>query len=226
MTNAGGPQKARPAMTLVEAIEGRRSVRRFKEDPVPEADIIRIIRAATLAPSAGNEQMWHFLVTRDKKKMEALLRAVEEASEEALAWPEVRGNEEFEGHIKGMARNAVIFTRPPVVIAALTKPYGNPLDSKILPAHGLRFQEIHRLRADPGTQSLGAAVQNLLLMALALGYGTCWMTGPLLATFKMERILGIKEPWRLACLIPLGVPDYAPDPRPRRPLEENYTLLD
>ena len=49
-------------MQLSEAVLGRRSIRKFKNQPVPEKDILEIIRLASHAPSAGNQQMWHFTV--------------------------------------------------------------------------------------------------------------------------------------------------------------------
>lgn len=52
-------------MDLFEAIENRRSIRRYQEDqPVDEAIVERLLRAAVAAPTAGNAQPWHFLVVR------------------------------------------------------------------------------------------------------------------------------------------------------------------
>ena len=50
---------------LFEIIKGRRSVRKFKPDPVPEEELREILEAATCAPSAGNTQEWRFIVVRD-----------------------------------------------------------------------------------------------------------------------------------------------------------------
>lgn len=62
-------------MDLFEAIRGRRSVRRYLPDPVPEGDLRRILEAAIWAPSAGNLQSWEFVVVRDPARKEALARA-------------------------------------------------------------------------------------------------------------------------------------------------------
>lgn len=58
-----------------EVVKNRRSVRAFKSDPVPESDIEKIIDAARMAPTSGNQQPWKFLVITDKKKIEALKTA-------------------------------------------------------------------------------------------------------------------------------------------------------
>ncbi|MGE5391853.1 MAG: nitroreductase family protein [Deltaproteobacteria bacterium] len=52
-------------MDCLEALMGRRSIRRYKDDPVGEADILTILEAARLAPSAGNLQPCSFVVVRD-----------------------------------------------------------------------------------------------------------------------------------------------------------------
>ncbi|MDP6101249.1 MAG: nitroreductase family protein, partial [Dehalococcoidia bacterium] len=69
MSNQSQSAMARPgspAEALEEVLVGRRSIRRFSEDPVREQDLLRIVRAGGLAPSAGNQQMWHFLVVRSR----------------------------------------------------------------------------------------------------------------------------------------------------------------
>jgi len=51
---------------LMEVIRKRRSIRRYKPDPVPEEDIKYILEAARLAPSFANTQCWHFVVVTDE----------------------------------------------------------------------------------------------------------------------------------------------------------------
>ena len=49
--------------------QNRRSVRNFKPDSIPQKDILKIIDAARMAPTSGNQQPWKFLVVRDKNKI-------------------------------------------------------------------------------------------------------------------------------------------------------------
>ena len=53
-------------MEVYECVRTRRTIRRFKPDPVPEATITRVLRAARWAPSSRNQQPWHFIVVRDR----------------------------------------------------------------------------------------------------------------------------------------------------------------
>jgi nitroreductase len=59
-------------MELMEAICGRRSIRKFKKEPVPDAMIRKVIEAAAWAPSACNLQGWKFIVVDDPKIREEL----------------------------------------------------------------------------------------------------------------------------------------------------------
>lgn len=52
-------------MELWEAIKGRRSVRRFLDQPVSKQAMERLLEAATLAPSGGNAQTWRFVALMD-----------------------------------------------------------------------------------------------------------------------------------------------------------------
>ena len=61
-------------MDAIEAILSRRSIRRYTPQPVPEAVIRRLLEAAMCAPSAGNEQPWHFVVITDRRSLEAIPR--------------------------------------------------------------------------------------------------------------------------------------------------------
>ena len=201
----------------------RRSVRRFASAPVPEENLMRIIRAGTLAPSGGNQQMWHFMVVRSRSMIEDMKKAVLDVVEDILTWEESRA---YEGRIVGMRNAATFFAQAPVTIAVLSKRYEHPLDVHVLPARGYSWEQVYRLRGDPGRQSVGAAIQNMLLMAQALGYGTCWMCGPLVAGPTMERLLKVQEPWRLVALVPVGVSAQNPSGPNRKPLQEIYTFVD
>lgn len=65
---------------VLETILTRRSVRRFSDTPVGEADVERLLRAAMAAPSAGNQQVWRFVVIRDRDVLGKLADASPYAS--------------------------------------------------------------------------------------------------------------------------------------------------
>ena len=59
-------------MELMEAIKGRRSVRKFKPDPIPKEDLEEIIQAGLCAPSAQNLQPWYFVALTKKEDLSYL----------------------------------------------------------------------------------------------------------------------------------------------------------
>jgi nitroreductase len=71
-----------------------------------------------------------------------------------------------------------------------------------------------------------AAVQNLLLMAHVLGYGACWMTGPLLAGGALQELLGISAPDELLAVIPVGRCGQLPLPPARKKQEEIVSVIE
>lgn len=57
-------------MDALDAVRGRRSIRAYTDEPVAEADVEAILRAAVAAPSAGNQQPWRFIVITDHQQLD------------------------------------------------------------------------------------------------------------------------------------------------------------
>jgi len=62
---------------VMEAIRTRRSVRKFSGRPIEEEKLNLVLEAARLAPSSTNGQNWHFIVVRDKEKLQKLMEAAD-----------------------------------------------------------------------------------------------------------------------------------------------------
>lgn len=60
-------------MDAMKAILGRRSIRKFTGENIPDTDIKKLLEAAMAAPSACNQQPWHFVVAKDKKTHEKVM---------------------------------------------------------------------------------------------------------------------------------------------------------
>jgi nitroreductase len=65
-------------------------------------------------------------------------------------------------------------------------------------------------------ESASAAMENLVLAATDLGLGTCWMTGPLWDEDNLRRELDVQDDLEFVAVTPLGYPDAAPKPQPRK----------
>ena len=76
-------------MDLFDAIQTRRSIRKFHPDPVPDSDLRQILEAARLAPSSVNQQPWRFIVIRDRECIKGMAKAVNDRYDERdVAEPE------------------------------------------------------------------------------------------------------------------------------------------
>ncbi len=59
-------------MDALEAINTRRSIRKYTDQPVTDETVAKMLNAAMMAPSAGNQQPWHFVVIRDRKILDEI----------------------------------------------------------------------------------------------------------------------------------------------------------
>jgi len=203
-------------MRFAEAVEGRRSVRRFSPEPVPRDDVRAIVRLATRAANAGNKQMWRFIAVEDAGLRQRLAQAVSDQLDEMAGWPALRDEA---AKLRGMKRYSTFFADAPVVIVVLGYPYESRGDRLLIRA-GCTAEERDRLRARPDLQSIGAAVQLLCTAAHTLGYGTCWMTAPVIAAPAIEKILGVEPPAKAVAVVPLGKPAGRTRRSPRLPVDD------
>lgn len=206
-------------MELQEAIFSRRSVRKFKKEPVPEEVILEIIRLAMRAPTPGNQQMWEFHVVIKQSVKERLAAAI---NEELVRIAEEAGkNPDW---LEGPRRSATFFVNAPVLIAVSTARYRSRVDEALEMA-GYAPNAIDELRCRPDLQGIGAAIMTLLLAACEKGLGTCWMTGPMAARPKLEQILGIAPPRSLAAFVSLGYPDQIPSEKKIKDVSEVVSFI-
>ncbi|MEI6795491.1 MAG: nitroreductase family protein [Methanomassiliicoccales archaeon] len=59
-------------MVLIDAILHRRSIRKYTQENVSESDELSLLEAAMTAPSAGNERPWHFVMVRERARLDAI----------------------------------------------------------------------------------------------------------------------------------------------------------
>jgi nitroreductase len=209
-------------MDLFDAIQGRKSIRRFRQTPVPDQDIKKILDAARWAPSANNTQPWSFIIIKDRSVLKDMAGAVRQMIDRMIPFAE---NEKQARRLAAYKSNYyTFFESAPVVIAVCMEAYDAGTD-RLLAKMGYSPEDIKRLRPLPGLQSISAAIQNMLLAIHALGYGSCWMTGPIVAQETFEELLGYSKERSITALLPVGVPDENPPARNRKPLEEMVKII-
>ena len=205
------PEDAQP---LMDALLGRRSVRRYLDTEVPEEAIEKVLEAVRWAPSPHGRQPWRFaVVTRDETKT----RLAEAMGEEWRANLEMdgQGPEVVEKRLEGSRKR--LFDAPVLVLLCL---YLEDLDAY---PDAVRQQN----ETTMAVQSLGAAAQNALLAAYSLGLDAGWMCAPLFCPEKVTEALGLNPKLVPHALLTLGYAEADPPKRrARRPLDELMVYRD
>lgn len=162
-------------MKNLEFIYNRKSIRKFKDIQIPKEDILTLLDAATQAPSPKHQQNWHFVVLQNRDIINQMSDIVTESHTQIANLAPTK--EQGEKYMR-LLKYYTLFKHAPVVIIV----YGNEYDMieyDILKANGASEERLAEIIAPQSAiQGIGAAVENFLLAATAMGYGTCYMTGP------------------------------------------------
>lgn len=209
-------------MQLLDAIEQRASVRKFSSEPTPVADLREMVRRAGLAPSINNEQPWKFIAIINKPLLQRLAQTVQQQLDELF--PDSLAARE-QGVKSTIEYYSTFFKDAPALLAVASKNYEAMVD-KLLLFKDIQHQDINAMRNYPDVQSIGAAIQNLLLTAVDLGYGACWLSGLMIARKEMETLLRIQEPWHLAAFVAVGKPTAPARPRDKKSLDEIFQIIE
>lgn len=182
-------------MDIFEAIKNRRSIRRYKPDPIDDGTVEKVLEAAHWAPSWGNQQCWRFVVIRDPKTRSGIADTLNKVTVDT---------ELVENAAAGAIRQAPVL----IVVCAEKSQAGRSVDGALLTEKGEYWYLF----------DIALAVQNLTLAAHALGLGTV-IVGGFNAT-KVEQILGVTGDFTVVTMTPLGVPATTGQVSPRKKLSE------
>jgi nitroreductase len=206
-----GVARRRIIMTIDEAITGRRSIRKFKDAPVPQEVIAGILDKARWAPSWGNTQPWHFYVIAGEP-----LETFRKANRDEIAGgkvyaPDVSMPVTWPDHLKkrygetgkillsalGIAREdkearnnfyeemSLLFHAPSLIVGCI--PRGSAVEYAML--------------------DIGVILQTICLLAHGRGLGTCIMAAAVGYPELLRSIVPISDDLRIAMGIALGYPD-------------------
>lgn len=212
-------------MRDLEFIYNRKSIRKFKDTKIPKEDIVKLLEAATQAPSPKNQQTWHFVVLQNRDIIHSMSEIVTQTH---IHLAEIAKEEKQRKVMMSTLPYYICFKDAPVVVMVYSKAY-KMIEEDILKANNASKEVIDILKSTHSeVQGIGAAVENFLLAATAMGYGTCYMTGPAHSKKEIEELIGFnKEGYELMAMISLGVPEEdTPKSPPRKPLDEVVTFID
>ena len=185
-------------LNVEEAIRKRRSIRKFKPDVVPDELVDKVLEAARLAPSGSNRQPWRFQVIREAALKERLYQDA--------------------------TFNQAHVAQAPVVIVCgaelLTYVKGHklaPPGADYFGADSEDWEELSRFVPD-ARENTAIAVEHMMLMATALGLGSCWVQR--IKYGQVAKVLGWPRHLTVFALMLLGYSDEDPPLRPRMAREQ------
>ncbi len=194
-------------MELKEAIEKRRSIRKFKPDPVPDEIVGQLLEAARLAPSGTNLQPWRFIIVKSPEMREKLGAAIP---------------------FKFVVQAPLIFVccadlsslnatgERMVELAEAGAFLGTELENIDASGYTGRIMEAEVAKAYLA-MNVAIAVEHMALRAADLGLGSCW-TG-MFSRKKIKEILDLDDSLHVVIILPVGYPHQSPPQRPRLPRE-------
>ncbi len=187
-------------MDTLEAIASRRSIRKFKPDPVPRELVERLLEATVQAPSGKNRQPWWFVVVEGEKRRE-MVRILREGIAKRKEEGADPGSSEWTANVMEQAPVTIFIFNEAAEESSAPDEGGNVVD----------------------VQSIGGAIQTMLLAAEDLGLGTLWICDVFYAYRELQAWLGRKD--QMIAAVSVGYADEDPGPRPRKPWSEVTTWI-
>jgi len=181
-------------MNFTELLKNRRSIRKYQDKPVPSELIKSTINDSILAPSAGNEQPWQFIIVNNREMIDRISDECKKSMLERIA---ANPNDYAKKYEKMLSNEAFhIFYHAPAVIYIL---------------------------GDAGIKNLIAdcalAASYFMMSATAKGLGTCWVNfGTEIYDSSLRKELGLLDNHKIVAPIALGNPEKIPGiPRRNEP---------
>ena len=183
-------------MDVFSCIATRHSTRKFKEEPVPQEVLDKVIEGGRQAPSGKHKNQSRFIVIRKKEVLQELIALVQQEFAKMEVTPENADN--FGGAIRAAKKGGYVFmyNAPVLIVVANKRDYGN------------KYADV------------SCAMQNMMLAANALDLGSCWINqlrwlqdNPVLRAYLQK--LGMAEDEEVCASLSIGYPD-TPDGLPGR----------
>jgi nitroreductase len=207
------PEQHDLVQATLKIIQDRRSIRHYTDEPVSEEHLEMLLEAARQAPSGENAQPWRFIVVKDPETRKQLGAIAGGGSGRRFTAEFVtqKMQERFTS-LEDEAKKKAIFEK-------LT----SGRVSAFLADAPVNLIVCGRKDVWDLPYDTSAAIENILLMATALGLGACWVIAPCIDIRDEERLknlLGVPEEAKVVSIIAVGHPRRPHRPRPRLPLHE------
>jgi nitroreductase len=197
---------SRTSADLWEVMRTASSVRRYRDEPVSDEVIEICLRAASWAPSGGNQQPWKFVVLKAQSLRDVLTAAAHKTWDVmtefySISLPDNDADEPKSRVLRTMAEHMRVGGAAPVLVLFCVQPQRGTTE---LQQGGSIFPAVQNFLLAARAQGLGAAI--------TLWHGSC--------EDQLRSMVGIPEDWKIATLLTVGWPKGGHHPVRRKPLTE------
>lgn len=196
-------------MEFVDVIRKRRSIRKYKPDPVSDAQIQELLEAARLAPSGLNLQPWRFVIAKSDNIRKKIAECT--SSKNAYNAP----------LLFVCCMNLTAFSSLDTRLEELQKTgaFSDTVFQKYTPEDFLHNKNVNEIWIRMNLAvNVAISIEHILLKATDSGLGCCW-----LGSFdqkKVKELTGIEENYEVLAILAIGCPDQQPSQRPRLSCDE------
>lgn len=200
------------SLTVKEAIETRRSIREYVQEPIPKEKIMEILRLASLAPSAWNTQPWRFIVITDETKKRELQKAANNQKQVGNAPAVIVVTSDMEDVLGNVGQ----FAHPNMSSEAKER-LKETLENTFSPVHV-------EARGQWAAGQTYIAIGFLLLAIRSFGYDSSTMLG--FNPVQVRELLNLPEHVQIPAIVALGKRAETGNPHHRHPLEKIVTWIE
>jgi nitroreductase len=210
------------AQVLDALVFGRRSIRKYKKDPLPAVWLRDILSCALWAPSPSNSQPVRFVHIMSGRHMEALKQSLANGHSRLIDnHKAMSASARLRNRINAYRRYSQFMFTSPVLLAVGVTIEAEGFSSKLAAADLIENDFRQQTDLD---MTVGLTLQGLMLKAQSLGVGSCVLTAPLVFMDSVEQLLGLED-IVIKCFVTLGFADEAPKAPERLPLSSVIQVI-
>ena len=192
-------------------VRRRRSIRKFKPDPIPDEYVEKIIEAARWAMSGANAQPWEFIVIKDQRTKEKIGEIYRESRREMNSMEMIR-SDSFRHRMVDTSKPPPFKDAPTLIVVC------GDLRTLQASVAGTNFTG----GGGPSStymKNMANATHTMQLAAAALGLGSGWISVHNMEQ-PLKRLLDVPDILEIHTIVPLGYPAEVPAPGNRRGVNE------
>ncbi|MCY6957235.1 nitroreductase family protein [Clostridium brassicae] len=197
-------------MSIKQCITMRRSIRKYKEDDIPDELIFDLLDCARLAPSACNSQPWRFKIVKDKKTKQTLSKIsfnqkhISEAPVVLVCC----------ANLKEYVRESLFGSDELYNLDVIDKDLYKMIKNR---SNGLKKIQAEKLAVEVSF-NVAMAIEHIVLRATELGIGSCWVK--IADENKIKELFSWDENIKFVSMLTLGYPNEEPKSIKKLSLEE------